>query len=207
MIVLSKSSTGLFVVIEGIDGCGKTTISKRIVEKLDNMGYKTIYTFEPYTSPFSEALKRYIEEYGEAEVEIEILSMALDRFFHVRRVIEPFLNQGYIVICDRYVYSSIAYQGAKNGDIKWIKTVNRYAIKPDIAIYLRVPLEVALERLKYKQSSWSYFEKLDRLRRALEIYEELVLRGELIAVDAVADIDSVAMKCFKLIIDRIVRQK
>lgn len=201
MIVLPN---GLFVVIEGIDGCGKTTVSKKIVEKLSSMGYKTIYTFEPYTSPFSEALRRYIEVYGDAEVEIEILSMALDRIFHVKKVIEPFLNQGYIVICDRYVYSSIAYQGAKNGDMEWIKIVNRYAIKPDIAIYLRVPLEVALERLKYKQSNWSYFEKLNRLGRALEIYEELASKGELIVVDAVRDIDSVVMECFKLIINRII---
>jgi len=163
------------------------------------MGYRAIYTFEPYTSLFTEALKKYIEMYGEAEVEVEVLSMALDRVFHVKRIIEPLLVQGYIVVCDRYVYSSIAYQGARNADIEWINIVNRYAIKPDIAIYLRVPLEIALERLKHKQSDWSYFEKIDIIKKALEIYERLALLGELMAIDATRDIDSVVMQCIKLI--------
>ncbi|MCS7111871.1 MAG: dTMP kinase [Ignisphaera sp.] len=200
---MSKNRSGLFVVIEGIDGSGKTTISKRIVEKFTDMGYRAFYTYEPYASPFTEVLKRYIEVYGEAEVEVETLLMALDRFFHVRKVIEPLLDQGYIVVCDRYVYSSIAYQGAKEGDVAWIRSVNRYAVKPDVAIYLRVPLEVAIGRLKYKQSSWSYFEKLDRIRRALEIYEMLASLGELIAVDATKDVDSVTKECIKLITKRI----
>lgn len=191
------------MVVEGIDGSGKTTVSKRIVEMLNGMGYSAFYTYEPYTSPFTEVLRKYIEMYGEAEVEVETLLFTLDRIFHIKKVIKPLLEQGYVVVCDRYFYSGIAYQGAKKGDIEWIRSVNKYAIVPDIAIYLRVPLEIAIERLKRKRSSWSYFEKLDILEKALEIYEKLAASGELIAIDATMDVDSVAMQCIKLVTEKV----
>lgn len=191
---------GFLVAIEGIDGAGKTTVSKKLVEKLKELGYSAEYTYEPYSSPFSEALKKYIEEFGEAEPEIETLAMALDRLFHVKKVIEPLLNNGFIVVTDRYIYSSIAYQGAKNVEIEWIKIVNKYAIEPDIAIYLRTPLEIALERIKGRKPRWKYFEDLNRLKKVQEIYELLTLKGLLIPIDATQSIDKVVESCLHLVL-------
>lgn len=142
----------------------------------------------------------YIDVYGEAEPEIETLAMALDRLFHVKKVIEPLLEKGYIVITDRYVYSSIAYQGARGVDIEWIKSVNKYAIEPDVAIYLRVPLEIALERVKGRKPRWKYFEDINRLKKVQEIYETLVAQGILIPVDASQNIEEVVSICLNIVL-------
>lgn len=191
------------MAIEGIDGSGKTTVAIKLVKKLKELGYKVEYTYEPFSSPFSEALKKYIEEAGEAEAEIETLAMALDRLFHVKKVIEPLLKNGYIVITDRYIHSSIAYQGAKGIDIEWIKTVNRYAIEPDLVIYLRVPLEIALERIKKKEPRWKYFEDVSRLKKVQEIYELLASQGALIAIDATQSVDEIVEQCLRIILLRL----
>jgi len=191
------------VAIEGIDGAGKTTVAKKLVEKLKELGYNAVYTYEPFSSPFSEALKKYIEEAGEVEAEIETLAMALDRLFHVKKVIEPLLKNGYIVITDRYIHSSLAYQGARGIDIEWIKTVNKYAIEPDLVIYLKVPLEVALERIKKKESKWKYFEDVNRLKKVQEIYELFASRGALIAIDATQNIDKVVNQCLRVILSKL----
>lgn len=126
--------------------------------------------------------------------------MALDRLFHVKKVIEPLLEKGYIVITDRYIYSSIAYQGARGIDIEWIKNVNRYAVEPDVAIYLRISLEIALERVKGRKSKWRYFEDINRLKKVQEIYEMLVIQGILIPVDASQDIENVVNTCLGIIL-------
>lgn len=194
---------GLLVAIEGLDGAGKTTVAKKLVEKLKELGYKAVYTYEPFSSPFSEALKKYIEEAGEVEAEIETLAMALDRLFHVKKVIEPLLKDGCIVITDRYIHSSLAYQGARGIDIEWIKTVNRYAIEPDLVIYLKVPLEIALERIKKKESKWKYFEDVNRLKKVQEIYELFASRGILIAIDATQSVDKVVEQCLRVILSKL----
>lgn len=190
-----------FIVIEGIDGAGKTTVAKKIVEELKTMGFKAEYTYEPTSSPFSQALKQYIEIYNVIEPEIETLAMALDRLYHVKKIIIPLLKKCFIVVSDRYLYSSIAYQGAQGVDLEWINSVNKYAVKPDIAIYLRVPLNIALERIKLKNSKWSYFENIDRLKKAQEIYEKLVLSGELISIDATRRINEVVKDVLNLILN------
>ncbi|MEM1844976.1 MAG: dTMP kinase [Ignisphaera sp.] len=202
-----SSRKGLFVVIEGIDGSGKTTIAKKLVEKLKSMGYEAEYTYEPFASPFSQALKQYIDTYGGAEPEIEALAMALDRLYHIRKVVLPLLNEGFIVISDRYLYSSIAYQGARGIDLDWIYLVNRYAIEPDVAIYLRVPFDIALERKKQKESKWSYFEDIDRLKKAQDIYEKLVLLNKLVPVDASRKVDDVINECLNIIFDYLGKRK
>lgn len=200
---MHKGRRGLLVAIEGIDGAGKTTVANKLVEKLKKLGYQAEYTYEPFSSPFSEALRRYIETYREAEPEIEALAMALDRLFHVKKIIEPLLAKGYIVVSDRYVYSSYAYQGARGVDLEWIKIINRYAVEPDIAIYLRVPFEVALERTKGREPRWRYFEDVNRLKKVQEIYEMLSLRGVLIAVDATQGIEKVVDDCLHIVLKRI----
>lgn len=191
---------GILVAIEGIDGSGKTTVAKKLVEKLKELGYRAEYTYEPFSSPFSEALRKYIEEEGGAEAEIETLAMALDRLFHVKKVIEPLLKNGCIVITDRYIHSSLAYQGARGIDIEWIKTVNKYAIEPHLVIYLRVPLEIALERIKKKESRWKYFEDISRLKKVQEMYELFASQGALIAIDATQNIDKVVEQCLRIIL-------
>lgn len=184
---------GVFIVIEGIDGAGKTVVALEIVKRIKKLGIEVIYTHEPYTSPFSKALKQLSEEC--LDPELEALALAADRYIHVKKVIEPAFKKGIIVISDRYYYSSIAYQGAKGANVEWIETLNNWAPNPDLAIYLDVEPEEGLRRRANAISEWPHFEKLTIIKKAREIYSELVKKGKLICIDA--------MKPLNIVIDNV----
>lgn len=189
------------MAIEGIDGSGKTTVALSLVKALTRLGYKAVYTRELFSSPFTSSLIEYVE-WHDVEPAIEVLAIASDRAHHIAKVIVPLVERGFIVIMDRYIYSSIAYQGASGADLNWIETVNSFAPPPDIAIYLDVPLEVALSRIPSNSSRrLRYFEYIDRLRKALEIYRMLVNRGVLVSVDATQGIDSVISQCLHIVLE------
>ncbi|MEM4697654.1 MAG: dTMP kinase, partial [Zestosphaera sp.] len=134
-----------FIVFEGLDGSGKTTVSLRIVEALAREGFKVLYTYEPYSEDFIKLINDYGKRLGGV---MEAYLMAADRYNHVVSVITPALREGLIVVSDRYYYSSLAYQGAKGVDVEWIKTLNKFAPEPDLAIYLDVEPSVGLRRKK-----------------------------------------------------------
>ncbi len=188
------------MAIEGIDGSGKTTVALSLVKALIRLGYKAVYTRELFSSPFTDSLIEYVE-WHDVEPVIEVLAIASDRAHHIAKVIVPLVERGFIVIMDRYIYSSLAYQGASGADIDWIEAVNSFAPPPDVAIYLDVPLEVALSRILPSSSRrLRYFEYIDRLRKALEIYRMLVDRGILVSVDATQSIDSVINRCLRIVL-------
>jgi len=98
----------------------------------------------------------------------------------VESSIEPALESGKIVVSDRYVYSSLAYQGAAGLDIAWIKQINRMALPPDLAIYLDVPPEIVIKRMRRRRS---VMETLQNQRKVREVYMQLVREGHLVLVD------------------------
>jgi dTMP kinase len=173
-------SRGFFICVEGLDGSGKTTQAKLLVKRLrtDN---NAVYTAEPSNSTIGKLLKRkYLHDDERASRIFEALLFAADRFEHVERAVLPALKKGKIVVSDRYVHSSLAYQGAEGLDLKWIREINRHTLYPDIAIYIDVRPETALQRLKHRRS---IMEKLETLQRVREIYLELVEKGELVKID------------------------
>ncbi len=192
---------GIFVVIEGIDGSGKTTISSMLRSKLTSEGYEVIYTYEPINNK----LISLIEEYGRAlGAEIEALLIAADRYIHTMNVIIPNLRLGRIVICDRYVFSSIAYQGARGADVNWIRVINKFAVKPDIAIYLDVHPEVGIRRIsKSKKRKLAYLEDISLLHKVREIYLSLVKSGELVLINAERKLDEVFKDVYNIVIRQI----
>lgn len=185
--------TGFFLVIEGIDGSGKTTQSKRLCERLNSEGLKTLYTCEPSKGPIGLFIKEEILEKGRFPPEVEALLFAADRFEHLRAVVTPALNEGLIVVCDRYLYASLAYQGAQGVDLDWIRDVNSFALRPDLAVYLDVPPEVALARKKGKRDSLEYLELEGRVR---SIYVELATKGELLLLDGRGSIEDVGKRLY-----------
>jgi len=189
---------GILIVIEGIDGAGKTRVALEIVKRIKELGIEVIYTHEPYTSPFSKALKQLPEKY--LKPELEALALAADRYMHVKEIIEPALKKGTIVVADRYYHSSIAYQGAKGASIKWIKILNNWAPKPDLAIYLDVEPEEGLRRRASATSEWPHFEKLAIIEKAREIYLDLIREGELIYVDAMKSLNTVIDEVWRYIL-------
>jgi dTMP kinase len=191
---------GFFLVIEGIDGSGKTTQSTRLCERLNSEGLKALYTSEPSGGPVGLFIKEEVLGRGGFPPEVEALLFAADRFLHQRDVILPALNEGLIVVCDRYFYASLAYQGAQGVDLNWIRELNSFALKPDLALYLDVPPEVALARKKGKRDSLEYLELEGRVR---SIYVKLALEGELIQVDGMGSIEEVGRRLYEEVKARI----
>ncbi|MCD6235662.1 MAG: dTMP kinase, partial [Thaumarchaeota archaeon] len=145
------------------------------------------YTAEPTGSEVGRILKAMA---GRRNVDprVEAMLFAADRLIHLEKIVKPLLEEGFIVVSDRYLHSSLAYQAASTGDRKWVEELNRYAVKPDLAILLDVAPETGLKRIKRKRSR---FERADFLRKVRENYLGYVERGELVRVDAERGVDEV----------------
>jgi len=140
---------GVFICIEGLDGCGKTTQAKLLVKKLQNVGHRAMYTAEPSKGKIGKFIKKYCLHGGKRiSTVVEALLFAADRYEHVTTEIIPALNEEKIVVSDRYVYSSLAYQGAAGINLDWIETINQHAIEPDLALFIDVEPKTVVQRLK-----------------------------------------------------------
>lgn len=143
---------GIFITVEGTDGSGKTTQIGFIKSYLEEKGYKVVLTREPGGTKIGEKIRNLILDVENTEMsrETEILLYASARAQLVSEVIEPAIEEGAIVICDRFVDSSYAYQGfGREADLKVITDVNRAAlngIMPDITFLFDISPEIALCR-------------------------------------------------------------
>ena len=170
-----------FICIEGLDASGKTTHARRLVQSLRERGFDAIYTTEPSTGEIGEFVRRRIlQRRRRVPSVVEAVLFAVDRVVHVEKEIKPALREGRIVVSDRYVCSSLAYQGAAGLDMKWIEEINRFALLPDLAIYIDVPPEVVVRRLRGRRS---VMERLKIQRQVQEIYTRLVEDGSLLSID------------------------
>lgn len=186
---------GFFICVEGLDGCGKTTQTKLLVRRLRRKRYDAIYTAEPSRGKIGKFIKRHCL-HGEKRVSsiIEALLFAADRFEHVEDVIVPAIRKGKIVVSDRYVYSSLAYQGAAGLDLEWIEKVNEHAIHPDLAFFIDVKPEIVVKRLKPKKS---VMENLQTQQKVREVYMKFVENGELVKIDGNGSVQEVAESILK----------
>jgi dTMP kinase len=189
---------GLFICVEGLDGCGKTTQTKLLVKSLIKKGYNVLYTAEPSRGKIGRFIKKYCL-HAEKRVSsiVEALLFAADRFEHVEKEVIPALNDGKIVISDRYVYSSLAYQGAAGIDLKWIEKINKHAIRPNLAIFIDVEPDIVIQRLKPKKS---VMENLEIQRKVREIYMKFVENGELVKIDGNKSKEEVANDILTLVL-------
>jgi len=172
---------GFFICVEGLDGCGKTTQTKLLVRRLKEKGYNVVYTAEPSRGEIGNFIRRYCL-HGEGRVSsvVEALLFAADRFEHVEKEVIPALSEGKLVVSDRYVYSSLAYQGAAGLDLKWIEKINEHAVRPGLAIFIDVEPEIVVQRLKPRRS---VMENLETQRRVREIYIKFVEKGALVKIN------------------------
>jgi dTMP kinase len=173
---------GIFICIEGLDGSGKSTQAKLLTKKLCKTGYPAVFTAEPSQGKIGKFIRKRLFEQKRLPTTVEALLFAADRIEHVQNTVIPALKEGKIVISDRYVYSSLAYQGSAGLDLNWIETINANAQKPDLSIFIDVAPEMVLERLKRKKS---VMENLQTQLCVYEIYQKYVERGELKRVDGV----------------------
>lgn len=144
---------GLLIVIEGIDGTGKTTQAKRLVEYLNANGYPTILLKEPTDGPIGQKI-RELANTGRTSPEEELELFIQDRIENCQKNIGPALTQGKIVVLDRYYFSSVAYQGALGLDPEEILKRNEaIAILPDLVILLDLPVHEGLRRIAQERKT------------------------------------------------------
>ena len=161
---------GKLIVIEGIDGSGKSTCAKNLTEKINSINIKTIYTFEPTHSHYGAKLREGMLS-EDLDAEAELLLFVKDRKEHIEYMIKPALEEGYFIILDRYFYSSIAYQGAKGIDINRIINMHKgFIIKPDIVFIFHLPIDIALNRIISKRGIADRFENETYLKKVDKIF-------------------------------------
>jgi dTMP kinase len=143
---------GLFITFEGPDGSGKTTQIKMLKDYLENKGFEVILTREPGGTELGEDIRRILLDlkHKDMDEKAEMLLYAAARAQHVSKLIKPALLEGKIVLCDRFVDSSYAYQGAGRGlGIKLVEQVNEIALSgvyPDLTIFLNIEPTIGLLR-------------------------------------------------------------
>jgi len=171
---------GIFLVIEGLDGSGKTTQATLLAQKLSEK-YDVLLTAEPSRGKIGTFIREdCLYEQTRLPTEAEALLFAADRIEHMVTELKPALDAGKLVICDRYVYSTLAYQGSAGLSLDWIKTTNARALQPDFSIFIDVPPERVLERLQRKKS---VMETLETQKKVREVYMKYVEKSELIRID------------------------
>jgi dTMP kinase len=178
---------GLFLVIEGMDGSGKSTQSQLLFDYLKNKKYDVILTFEPT----DEKIGKMLTEFYLKKVDMPIVDAFLfsaDREEHLKTVVIPALNQGKIVISDRYYHSTFSYQATQGLDLSWLIDMNKFFMKPDLTIIVDSSPERCIERIeidkKRKIEDRVKFEKIEFLKKLRNNYLKLpgTLKDEKIIV-------------------------
>jgi dTMP kinase len=199
------ASMGRFVVLEGIDGSGTTTHVARLAERLREGRVPVRATREPSDGPVGTLVRqvltgRIVVPGGRAPGWATMaLLFAADRLDHVESEIEPFVAEGGIVVSDRYDASSLAYQSVSSGAeskeaVEWIRSLNRYARRPDLTVVLDVTPETAAERRMRRGEAAQLYEQNEVQRALAAFYRDLAkhMPGDRVTViDASGTIDEV----------------
>ena len=175
------AKAGVFICLEGLDGSGKTTHTHRLIRNLQKQGIDAIYTTEPSRGVLGTFIRSSVlETKTRVPRVVEAVLFAIDRVEHLEKDVIPALKNGKVVVSDRSIYSSLAYQGAAGLDIEWIEEINRFALPPDLGIYVDVPPEVVIKRIRRKKS---IMEKLETQRKVQQVYLNYVNKGKLLSID------------------------
>lgn len=167
------------ITFEGTEGAGKTVASRMLRKWLEKRHFKVRWTREPTNSIIGNVIEEVLEHKVKISEEALALLFAADRADHTKRFIIPALREGYIVLCDRYIYSSLAYQRGGMGIVfkkKWLEAINRYALKPDLVFFLDIDPGEGLRRIGKGQRIHDdkFFEDLETQKFIREAYYDVL---------------------------------
>ena len=174
----------MFITFEGIEGCGKSTQAKRLVNRLRELAVPLVFTLEPGGTSVGQKIRRILLDSRNQHLSplTELLLYAADRAQHVEEVIKPALKQKKWVLCDRFFDATTVYQGYARGlDMKLIVTLNEKAspgIRPDITFLIDCAVEIGLERA-LERNRIQFQEGQDRFEREKKDFHEAVREGYL----------------------------
>ena len=203
---------GIFITLEGPDGSGKTTIANRIVKTLEEKGFSCVHTREPGGIDIAEQIRNVILDPKNTSMDprTEALLYAASRRQHLVEKVFPALKENKIVICERFLDSSLAYQGfGRNLGFDEVLKINEFAIEdcfPDLTIYLNIDEEEGLKRIgdrAFKDRLDQ--ESIDFHHRVKQGYDEVLKRfkDRIVIVDAANSIEEVTNECVNIILDKI----
>jgi dTMP kinase len=199
-------STGFFRALAGIDGSGTTTLAERLLAHLAARGRAAMRTAEPSTGPVGKLIRSALADGRVMGDEPLALLFAADRLDHLEREVAPALARGEVVVSDRYLLSSLAYQGS-HLPLDFVLAVNARARRPDASILLRVSPETAAMRRHRRGGPTERFDELDRQRQIARAYDRafaLVDVGPTHVLDAEPSLDEVTAALLALV-DRLLR--
>ena len=168
-------TAGRVVSLEGLDGAGTTTQAKLLCQALRDDTFDVVQTFEPSDGPIGTMIRGALARSENLElVDAQGLALlfAADRLEHYERVVRPALDQGAVVVTDRSLISSLAYQGMEL-PLEWVATLNAYARMPHYVVWVDVPAEVCLDRIIQRGATRDRYEKLDLLQKLHENYVKI----------------------------------
>lgn len=205
---MQDQKRGRFIVFEGIDGAGKTTQIELLTGRLVKDGRRVHRTAEP-TESVSGGLLRDALSGVSRRTPCEMAALfVLDRIFHNSNPvngIEKLLSEGVDVICDRYYYSSLAYQGSET-DAKWVQEMNLSCPeirRPDLCIFLDLTPEQSMERIGRGRVTTEIYENVDRLTRVRDrfynVFESLAETDRICVVNAARPIDQIHADIVRLV--------
>ena len=187
---MDTKKRGSFIVLEGIDGAGKTTQAELLEAHLTGLGRRVYRTAEPTSLPTGVALRQALGgKVKKTECEMAVM-FVLDRIAHNTHPTEgilAILEDGQDIICDRYYYSTLAYQGHST-DYEWTKKMNidcPEILKPDLCIYLDLTPEQSLDRISRGRESVEIYENLDTLKKVRSAFMRVF--------DDLGDVDNIAI--------------
>ncbi len=203
----------MFITLEGPEGSGKTSHIKPLAEWLAGQGYRVHTAREPGGTSISEQIRAVIHDLKNTEMHprAETLLYQAARAQIVEQVIRPKLAEGYIVLCDRYADSTLAYQGyGHQQDLDQVRALVRYAtggLTPDLTILLDLDVEVGLKRKMKNVSEWNRLDAytIEFHRRVRAGYLEMARQepGRWVVVDACQEWEGVHQQIITLILERI----
>lgn len=192
-----------FITIEGCDGVGKTHQTALLKEYCQQNGYDIVFTREPGGSNVAEQIRRIILDASNTEISdmCEAFLFAASRIQHLEDIVKPALNQGKVVICDRFVHSSYVYQGIARGiGLDKVQTINQIAVgeyMPDFTIFLDLPATKAFER-KGGQDKKDRLENIDFAfhQKVYDGYKQLIAQSpeRFVVIDASGSVEQTHQK-------------
>jgi dTMP kinase len=211
----ARRPRGRFIVLEGIDGSGTTTQVAAIARGLRTEGHTVFATHQPSEGPIGTLIRQVLtgrlslpQGRGPLTDETLALMFAADRLDHLAAAVMPAIERGEVVVCDRYLLSSLAYQGSTL-PVAWVEEINKQAMVPDLKLFLDLHWSVASERRKQRGGAAELYESDDRQKKIADQYLISIQRHtdthaeRIIRIDGEKPVDRVTEECLVEIHNRL----